>query len=362
MKPLSFGAKAAAWGLSLVLLTGPAYSVLRAVESPDPRVAVRLNTDEADCVLAVLDSRKGTGVVDETLWRKLFASEPYQRLKKREEEIGRRFNVPDLKFSDEDFKRFVLSPELAARASELERVLRDWKDADLRAMASRILAYLPDDARIRAKVFPVIKPRINSFVYDLETDPTVFLYLDPGMTREQFENTVAHEMHHIGFASIESEQEKRYSALPPNVRAAADWIGAFGEGFAMLAAAGGPDIHPHAASSPETRARWDNDMGRFDRDLKDVERFLLDVIEGRFATKGAADEKGSSFFGVQGPWYTVGYKMAVTVEKRYGRARLIQCQQDPRWLLRDYNSAVSEGGAGGAVRWSPELLKALGLD
>ena len=50
-------------------------------------------------------------------------------------------------------------------------------------------------------------------------------------------------------------------------------IGAFGEGFAMLAAAGGPDVHPHAVSSPEERARWDKDMLNFNDDLKKVECF-----------------------------------------------------------------------------------------
>jgi hypothetical protein len=51
-------------------------------------------------------------------------------------------------------------------------------------------------------------------------------------------------------------------------------IGAFGEGFAVLAAAGGPDVHPHAVSSPDERARWDKDMLNFNEDLKKVETFF----------------------------------------------------------------------------------------
>ncbi|HEY6303978.1 MAG TPA: DUF5700 domain-containing putative Zn-dependent protease [Terriglobales bacterium] len=52
----------------------------------------------------------------------------------------------------------------------------------------------------------------------------------------------------------------------------------------------------------------------------------------------AADQKAFSYFGdIQGPWYTVGYGMAVRVEKRYGRAALIECTLDRRLLLERYN-------------------------
>lgn len=349
--------------LILAFLFVPAGSGFGSAVPIETRVAVHLNTEEADAVLAILGGK--AGAVNDPLWARLFASQPYRRLKKREEEIGRRFNAPDLKFTDDDFRKFVLSPELAARAPELERTLREWKKADLTSIAGRVLAYLPDDARIMAKVFPVIKPRRNSFVYELGTDPSVFLYLDPAMTRDQFENTVAHEMHHIGFSSVEPEQKKLYASLPPNVRTAVDWMGAFGEGFAMLAAAGGPDADPHAASPPETRARWERDMARFDHDLGELDKFFLDVIGGRLGTSEAVEEKGSSFFGVQGPWYTVGYRMAVTVEKRFGRPRLIQCMRDPRLLLRDYNESVAgdeRAGTGRPARWSRALLDAIGPD
>ena len=53
-------------------------------------------------------------------------------------------------------------------------------------------------------------------------------------------------------------------------------------------------------------------------------------------------QKGPDFFGVQGPWYTVGYKMAVAVEKRYGRAALIDCMRDRRLLLVRYSAVTEE--------------------
>lgn len=308
-------------------------------------------------VLAIL-ARKAEGqTASESDWQKLFATEPYIRLKKREAGLKR-------DFTDEDFKTFVSSPDLAARADALRHTLADWKKADLTASAVRVLAYLPEQARIRAKVFPVIKPITNSFVFETQSDPTIFLYLDPRESAAKFENTVAHELHHIGFSSVDSLVEAKLKDLSPNVKSAVEWIGAFGEGFAMLAAAGGPDIHPHAVSSPEERARWDDDMANFNRDLATVQRFFLDIIDRKLGTKDEINEKASSFFGVQGPWYTVGYKMAVLIERRYGRATLIDCMIDPRELLARYNSAAAELNhiqKDQLAMWSPELLTKIGV-
>ena len=114
-------------------------------------------------------------------------------------------------FDDADFRLFVLSDALVKRARELERTLASWKQMDLEAAARRVLVYLPPQARIRAKVFPVIKPQTNSFVFELLTDPTVFLFVDPGVNAEQFENTVAHELHHIGLA--ERAPDRQFIAL-----------------------------------------------------------------------------------------------------------------------------------------------------
>jgi hypothetical protein len=51
----------------------------------------------------------GTAVTDSD-WQRLFATEPYIRLQKREAAMHRDFN-------DDDFKTFVLSPGLAEKAS-----------------------------------------------------------------------------------------------------------------------------------------------------------------------------------------------------------------------------------------------------
>ena len=312
------------------------------------RIHLQLNTDEAEAVLTILAKSTPTNAD----WQRLFTSEPYVRLQKREAQFHNNF-------TDDDFKQSVLSPDMQKQATELRRTLEAWKKADLTASAQRVLAYLPPQAYIHAKVFPVIKPWHNSFVYELSSDPTIFLYLDPAESAAKFENKVAHELHHIGFASVESLTEAKLQSLPPNVKTAVNWMGAFGEGFAMLAAAGGPDVDPHAAGSPEERARWDRDMANFNSDLKKLEKFFADIVDAKFKSKEEIDAAGGEFFGQQGPWYTVGYKMAVIVEKRYGRGTLIDCMLDPRQLLARYNTAAEElnrNSKDPLALWSKDLL------
>jgi hypothetical protein len=333
------------------LLAGTVLLALVANAFPQAtgRIQLQINSSEAEAVLAILDKQTSGKPVAAADWQHLFATEPYQRLKTREASMHR-------DFTDDDFRQFVQSPQLAQRAAELQRTLDAWKKADLSAAARRVLPYLPDNAVIHAKVFPVIKPKTNSFVYDLSTDPTIFLYLDPAISAAKFENTVAHEMHHIGFASIEKQTQALLANLPPNVKPAAEWMGAFGEGFAMLAAAGGPDVDPHAASSPDERARWARDMANYNPDLRTLDQFFLDIIHGKFKSKDEIDDKAFTFFGAQGPWYTVGYKMAVTIEEQYGRATLIECMVDPRKLLITYNQAAASFHEKTTAQKSPERL------
>jgi hypothetical protein len=104
-------------------------------------------------------------------------------------------------------------------------------------------------------------------------------------------------------------------------------------------------------------------MENVGRDLKTLERFFLDVIEGRLKTESEISERAFSFFGIQGPWYTVGYEMAVVIEKREGRATLIECMADPRRLLATYNRVAKELNAEEKRQralFSPELLSGIG--
>ena len=319
-----------------------------------PAVNVQLVTDEAEAVLAILAKRKANQPLTETDWQRVFQSEGYVRLKARETSMQR-------SFEESDFRAFVLSDKLAERAQALEETLARWKRAEITGAARLALRYLPKEARLRAQIYPVIKPRENSFVFDLKNDPAIFLYLDPAVSREKFENTLAHELHHIGYSgSCPSQQTSdEIAGLSPNAQTVLTWTGAFGEGFAMLAAAGGPDVHPHAVSNPEDRARWDRDIANFNDDLRKVETFFLNVLDNRL-TKDEVLKTASSFYGVQGPWYTVGWKMSVLIEKTFGRAKLIECLCDQRKLLPTYNQAAIKYNRGARQRlalWSERLIR-----
>lgn len=317
---------------------------------------VRLVTDEAEAVLAVLAKRKANQPITDADWERVFQSEGYLRLKKRETSMKR-------SFENTDFKTFVLSDKLAEQTQILEETLDRWKRADITGAARLALTYLPKQAQIKAKVYPVIKPRENSFVFDIPNDPAIFLYLDPTRSKEKFENTLAHELHHIGYASgcPSKRTSDEISKLPQNKQTVITWIGAFGEGFAMLAAAGNPDTHPHAVSSPEERARWDKDMANFNNDLKTVEKFFLDILNNRLS-KDEIQKTAASFYGVQGAWYTVGWKMSVIIEKTFGRAKLIECICDQRKLLPTYNKAVGKynrRARESLALWSEPIIKGI---
>ncbi|HEX9009486.1 MAG TPA: DUF5700 domain-containing putative Zn-dependent protease [Holophagaceae bacterium] len=331
----------------------PALVLLLAVPvvaqpAPDP-VDVRLGSDEAEAVLAILARRAEGRPIEAADWDRLFQSEGYRRLARREASLHR-------PLEEAGFRAFVLGPELLAQAPALRSTLARWEALDIRQAAAKALAYLPEGAAIRARIYPVIKPAANSFVFEGDA---IFLALDPAKPPAVVENILAHELHHIGYASVcpDPAAQAALRALPEGPREAYDWISAFGEGFAMLAAAGGPDVHPHAVSPVADRARWDHDLAQFDRDLRKVEAFLVAVAEGRLKGE-AAQARGMAFFGIQGPWYTVGWRMAVTIERAFGRPALLACMQDPRRLLPAFNRAVAARKETCAT-WSPGLLQAL---
>jgi hypothetical protein len=329
------------------------FSFLPLLASGAERVQVKLDTSESEKVLAIVAKRRQAQPITDADWDSLFVTEPYRRLKVREAAMHR-------PFSDADFRSFVLSDELGRQYDELSRTLVAWQRVDLRIGGLKVLQYLPAQATIHVKVFPEIKPKHNSFVFDADTDPAIFLYLDPKVTQLEFENTVSHEMHHIGLASTNKLYDEKIAVLPAASQKAAQWMGAFGEGLAVLAAAGGPDLPPNQYSQPDVQENWEHGMRNFNQDLETLNEFFLEVLGGRLKGE-AADQKAYTFFGdIQGPWYTVGYRMATLVEKRYGRPALIECMLDRRLMLKRYNQAAEELNAAGLhhlALWSPQVLK-----
>jgi Putative zinc dependent peptidase (DUF5700) len=331
--------------LPLVCLLPP---LLAAQEAP---IRLRLDTGEAEAALAVLDARAASGVVADSLWSQLEGTEGYVRLAERERTMGR-------EFSTADFRAYLLGDSLLGRRELLRRTLEAWSAMPVSGAGARALAYLPPGTPIAATVYILIKPRPNSFVYDLGGRPAIMLFLDPDESPASFVNVAAHELHHIGqAAACRAVAQKTPIDTSAGARKARDWLSAFGEGLAMLAAAGGPEVHPHVDSPAADRERWDRDMADAAPQMRELESFFLDLLEGRLTDEAGITRRGMQFFGVQGPWYTVGYRMWSTVERSYGRRRVIDDVCEPARLLLDYNAAVA--GVPEAPRWSPRFTARL---
>lgn len=281
-----------------------------AFAQPSSRVNLNLDSSEAEAVLAILDKRALHEHVTDADWQKLFSTTPYRRLRQGETSMGQ-------PFTDEEFMKFVTT--LDARPEQLRQTLGEWQSVDARVVAQRPLTYLPPQATIHADVYPVIKAQSNSFVFEPYTAPALSLYLDRKKTRAQLENTSAHEAHHVGLASVDAAYEERIKSIPENTRQAAHWMGAFREGMAVLAAAGSPDVHPLADFSESYRSVWDLETKRFPANLDELNQFFLETVRGDLLND-AVQHQGRIFFGNGGgPWYTVGYRVAVTIEREFGR-------------------------------------------
>lgn len=320
------------------------------------QVELTLDASEAAQSLLILHKQQAHQAVTDADWQKLFATVPYQWLKAREAAIQRAF-------TDEDFKKFLQAPETLARTEEWAQTLAGMEHADMTGIGGRVLAWLPPGAVIHARVFPMIKPHNNSFVWrNPQGQPAIFVYLVK-QTQAQFETIVAHECHHIGLFGLDAQQKKVFAGMPENVKQAAEAMGAFGEGEAVLAAAGSTEQRPHWEDDALARARWDSDMMHFNQDVATLTQFFNDVLDGKL--KGdAIKEKASTFFGYQGPWYTVGYEMAALVEKRFGRAVFTDCLLDPRLLLVRYSQVAAEANQNGAALalWPESLLQRVYMD
>src|SRR5437588_628753 len=140
---------------------------------------LRLVTDEAEAALAIFIAENQGNEAPSALWERLFDSEGYRLLQRREESMQR-------PFSNADFRKFLTAPATVAEQPALQRTLEEWRGRGLREPSRRAHAYLPPDTPIRARVFILIKPRHNSFVFEPKKAPAIVLYLDPARTAEQF--------------------------------------------------------------------------------------------------------------------------------------------------------------------------------
>lgn len=336
-------------------VSGPAASQPSAID-------VKLVADEPDAALAILRERAAGRTPTAAQWLSLFRSAGYVHLAEREAAMRRAF-------TDSSFAGFLVADSVVGHLAAYEQTLPQLEHANVDAAARRALAYLPAGTAVRARLYLEIKPITNSFVFTgRDSIPSIFLYIrvNPPDAPAQLENTLAHELHHIGTNAACNDVAlfgtRDTASIPAAQRTLLQYLTAFGEGRAMLAAAGGPGVHPHATDPDSIRARWDRDVARAPEDMRELSSFAGDVLSGRIATSDSVARRAGSYFGVQGPWYTVGWLMAATVEKQFGRAALIRTLCTPVAFLRQYNDAARRANAAGGTTlptWPESLLDVL---
>lgn len=317
-----------------------------------PQMDVKLDRSQADAALGIIDAANAGREPSAAELRTLFSSRPYIRLRERENAMKR-------PFTDEEFIAHLRSAEVRGSAPGLRSALGGWNEDVIAAAAGRAYAYLPAGAKLRATIFPMIKIKPNTFVFDLKNDPSIFYAIDPKEPQAKFANTLAHEMHHIGLGQNCGDDDLAGSERLKSLRG---WVGAFGEGLAMVAAAGGHDIHPHAVSTAEERGAWDSEAAKFSTYLRQQDTFFRSVLAGTAGDKSAVDKAMFEYFGEQGPWYTVGWRMAVTIEQELGRPAVIGAFCRSHALLATYNRAAEAYRSRTGQRlatWTPSLANAL---
>ena len=98
-------------------------------------------------------------------------------------------------------------------------------------------------------------------------------------------------------------------------------MGAFGEGVAVLAAAGSPDIAPLAAYPRRDQIDWDLNMERVGARLQKLNQFVIDAIHGALRNDAVAHEGLFSVTGDRGTRSDTGWPRP-----------LRNISDAPRWL------------------------------
>ncbi|MFO7653378.1 MAG: DUF5700 domain-containing putative Zn-dependent protease [Candidatus Krumholzibacteriia bacterium] len=333
------------------------------------RIDIALELDQAEAVLELLAVRAAGDEVPDSLWTRLLASEGYRRVMERERGMNERFGL-DRGIDDASFRAWALSGPAPAGLAERRAALDAWREVDLQRAGEQALAYLPAGTRLNGTIYPIVREQTNSFIWDLETEhPAIFMYVEPGRDAAELEHILAHELHHVGSAMAACPDMPAAQDRPAGVRQVRRWLTAFGEGIAVLAAAGGPDGDTHPFAGPDERSAWSARLDSLASDMVELEDFLLALLEEEL-TGDDAGRRGMSFItrpgAPAGPFYSVGWHMAATVERVLGREAVVEADCEPARLLLAYDRAaavLAQGDPDASLpRWSPGFLERMERD
>jgi hypothetical protein len=153
---------------------------------------IRAVFDEADAALAIMDSLNAGDSVTEAQWDALWQSEGYTRLLARQASMG-----GEKGFGDK-LSAWLQDPENYRRVENIRFAVEGYRSFEADTAGNRAAAYLPEGVVLEASFYPVIKHTTNTFVYDLQNDPAIFMYVNPDNSPVFVESVLTHELHHVG--------------------------------------------------------------------------------------------------------------------------------------------------------------------
>jgi hypothetical protein len=223
------------------------------------------------------------------------------------------------------------------RLQELEERLAQIEQPGWQERASaRALRWLPEDASLAAEVYFLLDGASGGYVLDTRIGMDL---LQPNGRIDQLEGVIAHELHHVGFASLAPAPGETGSASPE-----AGLAGLFlGEGSATALVYGQP------RPGDEGYGEWEEHERQMPGYFAMTRQYLKRVAGGEVAAEQFEQDVPAMY--LRGRWgvgYAIGAVMVRTVLSALGKDALLACMRRPETFIETYRRAVSSLRAAGA--------------
>jgi hypothetical protein len=310
--------------LIAVALAGCRTSSLSTPPPATPPPGVRLDVSGAQAMLDFCQAMAEGRLWDEEAVRRMTTSPPYQALIAHHHDL-------DAAFTAEAFTRMLLSLQtdtpFSSESARLTRIHRAYQTACTRVTSlltrlkwlgdpalvdratERAQTALPPQARLDATVYVLLDGR--SPAYAVEDQAAIVLDLLQVRDPAWAETMLAHELHHIGVASL----------LPPSCPESG--LGAALETLTGMALEGAAIWYVDGWRGHPTQA-----------DFMLIEAFLRDALRGQLTEEQLTARKAELVRGVRGPLYRVGNRMIAEPAEAQGDAWVKERLGYPVELLR----------------------------